>query len=175
MSGRQLLRQMRDCMNSWLCLSAYQMQRVISCDWWNSGQICCCVFRWHIGLRSNRKRSPITPPTIVWSTWSRKALWKLRKVWFFYCPNNVSWLLSFCSGNPGWWKEGSSHSGLASSSNYSTSSKLPWIGLLLPAICKEFSTLVAPMTEITKLKHFVLNPQEKAAFEELKKKNYNLL
>ncbi|GKB49059.1 gag-pol polyprotein, partial [Tanacetum coccineum] len=33
---------------------------------------------------------------------------------------------------------------------------------------KNFSTLVAPMTEITKLKQFVWNPQAQAAFEELK-------
>ncbi|GJU24235.1 RNA-directed DNA polymerase [Tanacetum coccineum] len=34
---------------------------------------------------------------------------------------------------------------------------------------KNFSTLVAPMTEITKLRQFVWNPQAHAAFEELKK------
>nr|GEY65148.1 putative nucleotidyltransferase, ribonuclease H [Tanacetum cinerariifolium] len=33
---------------------------------------------------------------------------------------------------------------------------------------KNFSTLVAPMTEITKLKQFIWNPQAQAAFEELK-------
>ncbi|GKA88826.1 gag-pol polyprotein [Tanacetum coccineum] len=33
---------------------------------------------------------------------------------------------------------------------------------------KNFSTLVAPMTEITKLKQFAWNPQAQAAFEELK-------
>ncbi|GKA27986.1 gag-pol polyprotein [Tanacetum coccineum] len=34
---------------------------------------------------------------------------------------------------------------------------------------KNFSTLVAPITEITKLRHFVSNPQAQAAFEEPKK------
>nr|GEX94731.1 retrotransposon-related protein [Tanacetum cinerariifolium] len=34
---------------------------------------------------------------------------------------------------------------------------------------KNFNTLVAPMTEITKLKQFAWNPQAQAAFEELKK------
>ncbi|GJW54123.1 RNA-directed DNA polymerase [Tanacetum coccineum] len=45
------------------------------------------------------------------------------------------------------------------------------VGLLLPAFCfvKNFSTLVAPMTDITKLRQFVWNPQAQAAFEELKK------
>ncbi|GJU03983.1 zinc finger, CCHC-type containing protein [Tanacetum coccineum] len=62
-----------------------------------------------------------------------------------------------------------SHPCVASPIINSASSKLPWPCLVLPALYKGFSTIVAPMIEVTRFKQFTWNPQAQLAFEQLKK------